>query len=300
LAKAKIEAMLQIVEEYEEQEEPLVVFSAHRAPIDLLEGREGWAVITGDTRPEDRTKIEDAFQRGELRGIACTIKAGGVAITLTRASHALFVDLEWTPALNAQAEDRICRIGQSRGVIITILVADHPLDIRIAQLLAQKRVYIEGSVDAARLVNGVDPEIPVMPEIDFQALAAKAAEEAEKAERALLASKERQALYEAEKAAAQAAKRAIREDLMAPGRRPAKTAREEWAAEALGILAGMDPDRAREQNGIGFNGADGQMGHNLARQVYLGLTEAQWQLALEICPKYWRQVGRPPAEKIES
>lgn len=150
LATSKIPAMVEIVEDYESQEEPLVVFSAHRAPIDLLGKRPGWEVITGDTPPHKRSEIEDRFQKGELKGVASTIKAGGVAITLTRACHALFVDLEWSPALNSQAEDRICRIGQTRPCVITVLVADHPLDARVNELLLGKRELIDASVDAAR------------------------------------------------------------------------------------------------------------------------------------------------------
>ena len=153
LASAKIPAMLAMVKEFEEQKEPLVVFSAHRAPIDIFENRKGWRVITGDTPADERTEIEELFQAGKLRGVACTIKAGGVAITLTKAAIALFVDLAWSPADNAQAEDRICRIGQDRGCVIYILVSDHMLDARVTELLVKKRVLIEHSVDAASVVE---------------------------------------------------------------------------------------------------------------------------------------------------
>jgi SNF2 family DNA or RNA helicase len=151
LAIAKIPAMLRMVEDFEEQEEPLVVFSAHRAPIDELEKRKGWGVITGDTSPEERSRLEARFQAGDLLGIGCTIRAGGVSITLTRACNALFVDREWTPALNSQAEDRTYRIGQDRPVLITTLVADHPLDLRVTELTTDKQVLIDASVDAARM-----------------------------------------------------------------------------------------------------------------------------------------------------
>ncbi len=150
LAIAKIPAMLDLVASYEEQEEPLVVFSKHRAPIDKLEKREGWAVITGDTSPENRARVEAKFQAGELKGVGCTIRAGGVAITLTRACNSLFVDREWTPAINSQAEDRVYRIGQDRPVMITTLVANHPLDERVTELTMEKQDLIDASVDAAR------------------------------------------------------------------------------------------------------------------------------------------------------
>ena len=149
LAEAKIPAMLELVESFEEQGEKLVVFSAHLGPINELARRPGWAIITGDTAPALRTEIEEKFQRGELKGLGATIQAGGVGITLTAASHALFVDQAFTPALNAQAEDRICRIGQTRGCVITRLVADCKLDRAIHGLITRKQFLISASVDAA-------------------------------------------------------------------------------------------------------------------------------------------------------
>jgi SNF2 family DNA or RNA helicase len=150
LAKAKIPAMLALVEEYEAAREPLLVFSAHRAPIDLFARRPGWAVITGDTPARDRTKIEEQFQAGKFLGIAGTIAACGEGITLTYAAQEIFVDQEWTPAMNAQAEDRALRHGQKRAVCVDILVANHPLDQRVAEILLAKTAIIEASIDAAR------------------------------------------------------------------------------------------------------------------------------------------------------
>jgi SWI/SNF-related matrix-associated actin-dependent regulator 1 of chromatin subfamily A len=139
LAKARIPAMMEFVEDCEDQDVPLVVFSAHRDPIDVLEKRPGWGVITGDTAAEKRQEVADRFQRGELLGLGATIQAGGIGINLTRAWMALFVDKDWTPALNAQAERRLLRIGQeSDKVNIVEMVSNHPLDIHVQQLLGSK------------------------------------------------------------------------------------------------------------------------------------------------------------------
>lgn len=149
LATAKIPALLQFVDEFEKQKEPIVVFSAHRAPIDALAKRKGWAVITGDVESHKKREIEEKFQRGELLGVGCTIRAGGVAITLTRANLSIFVDRDWKPTANAQAEDRICRIGQKRGCIIMILKANHALDKRVTEVLLKKSKLIHMTVDAS-------------------------------------------------------------------------------------------------------------------------------------------------------
>ncbi len=265
LAKAKTPAMLEMVESYEEAGEPVVVFSAHRAPIDLLAERDGWAVITGDTPASDRTQIEDAFQRGELRGIGCTIKAGGVAITLTRASNEIFVDREPVPALNEQAEDRCYRMGQKRAVLIRSLVARHPLDERITEILMSKRALVAATVEAARVQPGEKPQPP--DEIDLDAL--------------------RQAVFQEFLLDAKTKRASLK-----PKRRGAQTARETWALEGLARLADADSDHATEKNGVGFNKFDGEPGRQLSADASSrGLTEKQWSFAIALVQKYTKQIG---------
>ncbi len=128
---------------------PMLAFSAHVGPVMALGGLDGWASITGAMEPEARTALVEAFQHGDLRGLALTIGAGGVGITLTRATEVLFVDLAWTPALNEQAEDRAHRIGQRDHVIVRRIVADHDLDRRMLEVLGGKQDLIAASVGRA-------------------------------------------------------------------------------------------------------------------------------------------------------
>jgi SNF2 family DNA or RNA helicase len=135
--------MLEYIDDCEEQEIPLVVFSAHVKPFDVLRGRPGWAIIDGSTPAQDRQSIVESFQNGLINGVACTIQAGGVGITLTRAWKALFVDQDWVPANNWQAEDRICRIGQTNDKVeIVRFVSNHPIDRRLMELLSNKAELI--------------------------------------------------------------------------------------------------------------------------------------------------------------
>jgi hypothetical protein len=315
LATAKIGALVELVEDFEEQNEPVVVFSAHRDPIDLLGKREGWATITGDTPNAKRSEIEAAFQRGEYRGIAATIQAGGVAITLTRAAQAIFIDRAWTPALNSQAEDRVYRIGQDRGVVITTLVGDHVLEERMTELLTEKSAIIGASVDAAAVVT-----VSVAPVVDFDALAAEARIEAEIADKARAEAKKiaedrakhyanenerketEKAKAKAEKKHAAARARAAKRGLIAApeeaaDRHEARTARQVWAARAVVQLTNDDPDFAFAENGVGFNKADGANGHWLAGELSQGLTPKQWNLTIGLCAKYHGQVGEMPTEE---
>ena len=293
LAAAKIPAMLETVEEYEMQAEPLVVFSAHRAPVDILEKREGWGVITGDQSPEQREETKDAFQAGKLKGIALTIGAGREGITLTRASHMLFVDLAWTPAWNNQASDRICRIGQkSENVLYTTLVANHALDRRLEEILLEKEALATATVTAAEVVERFTLSQNV--EIVAGQTPSPAVKSSKKREgKPCPLCKEWRPLLTAGP------------DSKNPGRkfhscRPCDWF--EWAdlpvpsleqrtAAVMGIarLAGMC-DGAIAEDEMGFNGTDTGRGRELAR-LEREWTDNEVRWAMKILPKYHRQLG---------
>lgn len=148
LATCKLPHAMKVVESFEEQDTKLIVASAHTAPIRAIGNRPGWAFITGEVSPEARGEIVKRFQAGQLLGVAMTIKAGGVGITLTRASDVLFIDREWTPALNEQTIARVERIGQDSPIQVTDLIAEHVIDTRLWSLLQTKEQWME-AVDAA-------------------------------------------------------------------------------------------------------------------------------------------------------
>lgn len=143
LAEAKYEALSEMLADFQASEEPVVVFSAHRRVPEALSRRAGWAAVLGDTTLPDRDRAVRAFQDGLLEGIAGTILAMGTGFTLTRSAHVVFVDRSFVPAENLQAEDRLVRIGQTRGVVVTVLVADHPVDRRVAEILRKKTLLLE-------------------------------------------------------------------------------------------------------------------------------------------------------------
>ena len=59
-------------------------------------------------------------------------------ITLTRASNVCFLELEWTPAMHDQAEDRCHRIGQRDAVTAWYLLAAETIDETMARLIQQQ------------------------------------------------------------------------------------------------------------------------------------------------------------------
>jgi SNF2 family DNA or RNA helicase len=76
-----------------------------------------------------------------------SLEAASHGFTLTAASDVAFLELAWTPAKHDQAEDRVHRIGQDRGVTAWYLLASQSIDERIAQLLEAKRDVVDSVTD---------------------------------------------------------------------------------------------------------------------------------------------------------
>lgn len=309
LADAKIPAMLEIVEQHEENDEPLIVFSAHRAPVEECAKRKGWAAIYGDTPKDDRQKIVERFQGGGLKGVALTIQAGGEGLTLTRARTCLFVDRDWTPALNSQAEARIRRIGSEKGHVTYLdLICDHVLERRVHELLTSKSAMHEAAIDSEMptpfTINQLIPDVEAESDEAFAERMRRAAEgdagrerekerkAAEKRERDLIADMERAG---EEKEAARAKSRLILDREHAKARRGGITlpvlTRERCRAvrEAMAYLASVC-DHAETLDGRGFSKSDASLGHILAAAGLEDGTEAM-EAAQHVCYRYRRQCG---------
>jgi len=109
------------------------------------------AVLSGATKQNDRQKAVDSFQENErVKVFIANIKAGGVGITLTEASIVIFADMDWTPEVHSQAEDRAHRIGQNRMVNVYYYVAQDTIEMDIIELLAKKKQMVNEVIDGTK------------------------------------------------------------------------------------------------------------------------------------------------------
>ena len=79
--------------------------------------------------------------------LVCATRVAGQGITLTRASNVAFLDLEWTPAMHDQAEDRCHRIGQHDAVTAWYLLAAQTIDETMLELIERKRKVVDAVTD---------------------------------------------------------------------------------------------------------------------------------------------------------
>lgn len=152
VALKKVPAAVEFIRDALESSSKIVVFAHHLDVIEALrEGLEEFrpVVVTGSVSLDERQRAVDAFQIDpEVRLFLGNIKAAGVGLTLTAASHVLFVELDWTPGWVSQAEDRCHRIGQRDSVLVQHLVLDGSLDANLAKMLVRKQEVSDKALNA--------------------------------------------------------------------------------------------------------------------------------------------------------
>jgi superfamily II DNA or RNA helicase len=152
-ARGKLAAALAWIGDFLASGEALVVFARHvevqRAVLARFPG--ALHLLGGDSLAEREAAIA-RFQNAD--GPPLIVGATRVAaqgITLTRASNVAFLELEWTPAMHDQAEDRCHRIGQRDAVTAWYLLAAETIDETMARLIQSKRAIVSAVTDGRDL-----------------------------------------------------------------------------------------------------------------------------------------------------
>ena len=156
MESGKLTAMLQLLDEIRPKQEKVIVFmmtkSLQRVVKFWLEQIYGLdiAIINGDTKAvatktDDMTrkKLITEFEAKPGFGIIIMSPvAAGVGLTVVGANHVIHLERHWNPAKEAQASDRVYRIGQEKDVFIHLPAVMHPqfdsFDVHLDRLLRGK------------------------------------------------------------------------------------------------------------------------------------------------------------------
>ena len=147
---AKLPHVINFVKDIMEIEESVVVFCHHKVIHKLLhESLQDFSPVSIIGGQSDTTRQDqiDKFQRGESKLMIAGIRAGNVGINLTRAKYVIFAELDWSPAIHRQAEDRLHRIGQKNTVFAYYLIGNGTLDDHVASILVDKSYEIDAIMD---------------------------------------------------------------------------------------------------------------------------------------------------------
>ena len=151
-ARGKLAAALAWIEDFLASGEALVVFARHVEVQQAVLARFPAALhlLGGDSLVAREASIA-SFQDPVGPGlIVCATRVAAQGITLTRASNVAFLELEWTPAIHDQAEDRCHRIGQRDAVTAWYLLAAETIDETMARLIQRKREIVGAVTDGRR------------------------------------------------------------------------------------------------------------------------------------------------------
>ena len=146
-AERKLPDAITYIKDCLEQTNKVVVFAHHIHIIDqLMDALKdyGPVKVTGSVKNEDRQKAVDIFQTNTAcRVFVGNIKAAGVGLTLTAASHVIFVEAPWSPSALQQAADRCHRISQKDNVTVDLLVISGSIDTLVLHKILSKMDVID-------------------------------------------------------------------------------------------------------------------------------------------------------------
>jgi superfamily II DNA or RNA helicase len=162
---AKLQRLEEILEEVIEAGDRALLFTQFAEWGLLLQAhlqrkwRQEVPFLYGSTSKTERQAMVDRFQ-DDPRGpqlLLLSLKAGGVGLNLTRASHVFHIDRWWNPAVENQATDRAYRIGQQNRVLVHKFITSGSVEEKIDRMIQEKSKLAEEIVGSGEdWLGGLD------------------------------------------------------------------------------------------------------------------------------------------------
>jgi SWI/SNF-related matrix-associated actin-dependent regulator of chromatin subfamily A-like protein 1 len=150
MAEYKLPSIYEHIDQLLEDGHKAVVFCVSHSIIDkiMAKYKDISVKIDGRDSQENRQKSVDLFQNNTNTKIFVgNIKAAGVGLTLTKASHVIFAELDWVPANIYQAEDRCHRMGQKDIVFVYHYVLEGSFDETFIKVIVNKQNIFDKMLD---------------------------------------------------------------------------------------------------------------------------------------------------------
>ncbi len=143
-ASSKLKASLELINNYKQNNQKVLLFSSFTKVFDLLEDEFrlngiSYFKITGSTTKENRKEYVKRFQEGGADVFLISLKAGGTGLNLTRAEAVIHFDPWWNVSAQNQATDRAYRIGQYKNVQVHKLIMKDSIEEKILTLQEKKK-----------------------------------------------------------------------------------------------------------------------------------------------------------------
>jgi hypothetical protein len=147
---SKVTVLIEQIEDVVESGHKALVFSQFTSLLAIVRSQLDAAgviyeYLDGATR--DREARVARFQSDEACPLfLISLRAGGLGLNLTAADYVFLLDPWWNPAVETQAIDRTHRIGQTRRVFASRLIARDTVEERVLELQATKRALADAII----------------------------------------------------------------------------------------------------------------------------------------------------------
>merc|ERR1719341_497308 len=137
----------------------VLIFTQMTKMLDVLESflnYHGYVYmrLDGSTRVEMRQCLMERFNNdSKYFAFILSTRSGGVGINLTGADTVIFYDSDWNPTMDAQAQDRCHRIGQTRDVHIYRLVSERTIEENIIKKANQKKILGDLAIEGGNFTT---------------------------------------------------------------------------------------------------------------------------------------------------
>ncbi len=153
LIEKKMPRLVEMIDEFLDNDKPILIFSNYIAPIKFLEEHYGQksAILTGEMNSKERQKSIDRLTSGEAKvGLFSLLAAGmGIDGLQKQIDTVVFLNCDWVPANHEQAEDRTHRIGQKSQVQVYYMLCADTIDEYMRDILKEKQQVADLVVDGA-------------------------------------------------------------------------------------------------------------------------------------------------------
>jgi non-specific serine/threonine protein kinase len=153
-SSAKLDRICELMDEIAEVGEKAVVFSYILPPLHelsrrLTELQRDHTILTGEMPLAERERALARFKADPgCTALLASSRVAAEGLTLVEANHVIFINRWWNPSANAQARDRVVRIGQTRTVWIWAFVSRDTVETRLGDILKAKERTFDELVEA--------------------------------------------------------------------------------------------------------------------------------------------------------
>lgn len=149
----KLQLLATLLRQLHSETHRVLVFTQMTRMLDILENflnYHGYKYLRldGSTGIDKRQMLMERFNNDKrIFAFILSTRSGGIGVNLTGADTVIFYDSDWNPTMDAQAQDRCHRIGQTRDVHIYRLISERTVEENILRKASQKRLLSDMTIE---------------------------------------------------------------------------------------------------------------------------------------------------------